>query len=60
MTAIFQGIGDFCTWAFQIMPPLGNALNLIFVVVIALLLAYWLYQLEIARKKHRRDPAYRE
>ncbi|MEH0007481.1 MAG: hypothetical protein V6Z82_02030 [Flavobacteriales bacterium] len=60
MTAIFEGIGDFFTWSFQIMPPLGNAPNLIFIAVITALLAYWVYQLGIAREKHQRDPSYLE
>lgn len=60
MTAVFIGIGNFFTWAFQLMPHLGNLPNLLFATLIIALLAYWVYRLQGFSKAHQQDDSYHE
>lgn len=60
MTAVFNGIGDFFTWTFHIIPPLGNIPNVFFATIIIALLAYWISRLKTLQERHRKDPSYHE
>lgn len=42
---IFFAIGDFFTWSFQILPPIGIMMNWFLVVVLAAFLTYWCLQI---------------
>ncbi|NCG44297.1 MAG: hypothetical protein GWO76_04260 [Proteobacteria bacterium] len=42
---IFEGLGDFITWAMQLWPWIGNNVNILFSVVITVALIYWIRQM---------------
>lgn len=42
----FEGLGDFLEWTFQIIPILADfGINIVFMVIIAGALIYWLAQM---------------
>jgi len=42
---IFEGIGAFFEATFEILPPLGNIPNYLFIAIGSLLLLFWLSQM---------------
>ncbi len=42
MTDIFNGIGSFFQWTFKFMKAFGNAPNIFFWILIAVLMVVWL------------------
>lgn len=60
LTDIIFAIGDFFTWAFQILPIIGIVMNWIFVVILAGLLFYWMVEIVKSGKEDKRMVDYRE
>ena len=42
---IFFGLGDFFTWSFQVLPPIGILMNWILVAILVGLLTFWCLQI---------------
>ncbi|MDX5325920.1 MAG: hypothetical protein LPK80_06630 [Bacteroidota bacterium] len=47
---LFEGLGDFFEWTFQILPILGNTMNYLFMAIGTVMFIYWLGQM----RKHAR------
>ena len=45
MTDVFYFIGDFFQWLFEVVSPVGNIPNVIFIIIMFIALIYWLIQL---------------
>lgn len=54
-TDLWTGIGDFFTWMFQIMKPIGNKYNFIAWVIIGALVFSRAYVISQQTKKAKRD-----
>lgn len=54
-TDVWTSIGDFFTWIFQIMKPIGNGFNYPLWVIIALLVFSRAYVISQQTKKAKRD-----
>ncbi|MEJ6499523.1 MAG: hypothetical protein QNK62_05420 [Cryomorphaceae bacterium] len=50
LRSFFEGLGDFLTWSFQLLPTVGNAVNYLFMAVGAGLGIYWMMEM----RKHQK------
>ena len=58
---IFFALGDFFTWGFQILPPIGIVMNWIFVFILVGLLLFWCIQIvKYGSTKDKRQVDFRE
>ena len=51
LRSLFEGIGDFFTWTFKLMPLIGPATNVVFMSLIAGGIIYWLREMSKHEKQ---------
>ncbi len=57
---IFFGLGDFFTWGFQILPIIGDFMNVLLTLIGIGLLVYWCIQLSKFGQEDKRLVDYRK